>query len=154
MMLRFLALLLVAVLLIAAAYLAFVFQYAYSSGERAGWVLKFSHKGWICKTWEGELTMQAVPGSIPEKFIFTVRDAEVAAQIDHAQNQRVRLHYEEHRGVPTNCFGDTGYWVDAQTLIAEPSLLLPGATPSPAPTLPAAPPPAPAPAPATSPAGK
>ena len=45
-----------------------------STGERAGWVQKFSNKGWICKTWEGELAMVSMPGVAPEKFLFTIRD--------------------------------------------------------------------------------
>ncbi len=85
--------------------------YSYSSGERAGYVQKFSHKGWLCKTWEGELAMVNLPGAMPEIFRFTVRDGAVAARLDQTMGQRVALHYEQHRGVPTSCFGDTEYFV-------------------------------------------
>jgi hypothetical protein len=85
--------------------------YSYSSGERAGYVQKFSHKGWLCKTWEGELAMVNLPGAMPEVFRFTVRDGAVAARLDQTMGQRVALHYEQHRGVPTSCFGDTEYFV-------------------------------------------
>ena len=85
--------------------------YSYSSGERAGYVQKFSHKGWICKTWEGELAMVNLPGSMPEIFRFTVRDGVVAAHLNQTMGQRVALHYEQHRGVPTSCFGETEYFV-------------------------------------------
>lgn len=96
-------------------YLAFVLNWSYSNGERAGWIQKFSRKGWICKTWEGELIMVSLPGSLPEKFAFTVRDVDVARQINQVMGERVTLHYQEHRGVPGTCFGDTGYWVDGVT---------------------------------------
>lgn len=84
---------------------------SYSEGDRAGYVQKFSRKGWICKTWEGELAMVNLPGAMPEVFAFTVRDDAVAAQINQTLGQRVALTYEEHRGIPTRCFGETGYFV-------------------------------------------
>jgi len=85
--------------------------WSYSSGERAGYVQKFSRKGWVCKTWEGELAMVAVPGSMPEKFYFTVRNDSVAALINQSLGKRVALHYNQHKGVPTSCFGETEYFV-------------------------------------------
>lgn len=86
-------------------------SYTYSSGERAGILQKFSERGWICKTWEGELLMSAVPGSAPEKFLFSVRSDSVAAEINRLNGKRVVVHYEQHRAVPTSCFGDTEYYV-------------------------------------------
>jgi hypothetical protein len=86
-------------------------SWSYSSGERAGYVQKFSRKGWVCKTWEGELAMVAVPGSTPEKFYFTVRSDSVAALINQSLGKRVALHYDQHTGVPTSCFGETEYFV-------------------------------------------
>ena len=83
----------------------------YADGERAGYVQKFSNKGWICKTWEGELAMVNLPGAMPEIFRFTVRDDAVAQQINQTMGQRVTLHYEQHVGVPTSCFGETDYFV-------------------------------------------
>lgn len=143
MILRFIGLLVLAAAVVLAAYLVAVFEWTYSSGERAGWVQKISHKGWICKTWEGELALSSIPGSIPEKFEFTVRDDAVAEQINQSAGQRVRLHYEQHRGLPGTCFGETGYWVDALSVVrGDPAA---GALPAPAaPPLPAA-----VPAPAT-----
>ena len=88
----------------------------FSSGERAGYIQKFSHKGWLCKTWEGELAMVPVPGSIPEKFIFSVRSDAVAEQINRSMGKRVSLHYEQHKGVPTRCFGETEYYVTGITV--------------------------------------
>jgi hypothetical protein len=86
--------------------------YTYSTGERAGYVQKLSKKGWLCKTWEGELAMVNLPGSVtPQIFNFTVRNDSVASIIEGDLGKRVSLTYEEHRGIPTSCFGDTGYFV-------------------------------------------
>jgi hypothetical protein len=101
----------VALLLLAVAWFAFALNWSYSSGERAGWVQKFSHKGWICKTWEGELALVSLPGSSVEKFFFTVHDDAVAHKLSAAMGKRVSLHYEEKVGLPTSCFGETRYFV-------------------------------------------
>ncbi len=85
--------------------------WSYAAGERAGYVQKFSRKGWICKTWEGELAMVSMPGTMQEKFYFTVRDDAVAARINQSLGKRVALTYEQHKGVPTSCFGETEYFV-------------------------------------------
>ncbi|MBI1809418.1 MAG: hypothetical protein HYR75_05915 [Gemmatimonadetes bacterium] len=86
--------------------------YTYSSGERAGYVQKLSKKGWICKTWEGELAMVNMPGAMSQIFTFTVRSDSLAEAINQAMVKgRVVLYYEEHRGVPTSCFGETGHFV-------------------------------------------
>ena len=85
--------------------------WSYSEGDRTGWVQKISRKGWLCKTWEGELAMSNVPGSMPELFHFSVRDDAIARQINDAAGKRVSLHYQEHKGIPTSCFGDTPYFV-------------------------------------------
>jgi hypothetical protein len=114
MLIRFLAALL-AVAVLVAAYFWLALQWSYSSGERAGWVQKFSHKGWICKTWEGELALVSLPGSSVEKFLFTVRDDAVARQVTAATGKRVTLHYEEKVGLPTTCFGETRHFVTAVT---------------------------------------
>jgi hypothetical protein len=94
-----------------ALYVWAALSFSYSSGERAGYVQKFSRKGWICKTWEGQLAMVTLPGAIPEIFLFTVRDDAVAAEVNRLMGQRVVLSYEQHLGVPTRCFGDTEYFV-------------------------------------------
>lgn len=86
-------------------------KYVYASGDRAGYVQKFSKKGWLCKTWEGDLAMVTLPGTAPEIFSFTVRDEAVAKKVEQSVGQRVSLHYEQHRGIPSNCFGDTEYFV-------------------------------------------
>lgn len=94
-----------------------VLSWSYSTGERAGYVQKFSNKGWFCKTWEGELAMVTMPGTLTEKFEFSVRDAEVAKQLNESMGQRVSLHYEQHIGVPTNCFGETQYYVSSVRVV-------------------------------------
>ena len=106
-----LALLVLVPLVLFAGYVAIVLHWAYSDGERAGYVQKFSRKGWVCKTWEGELAMASIPGSMPELFHFTVRDEAVAGRLNKTMGQRVALSYEQHRGLPTSCFGETEYFV-------------------------------------------
>lgn len=103
-------------LLLFSIYAGAALNYAYSQGERAGVLQKFSHKGWLCKTWEGEIAMSTVPGVAPVIWSFTVRDAAVAGRISAAVGERVVLHYSEHRGVPTSCFGETPYFVDSVTV--------------------------------------
>ena len=93
------------------AFTAFTLWYSYSEGERAGYVQKLSKKGWICKTWEGEMAMVTMPGTVAEKFYFTVREDAVAAKINETVGRRVVLTYEEHKWIPFSCFGDTGYFV-------------------------------------------
>jgi len=103
--------LLLAVAALFAGYTWLTLSWSYSKGERAGYVQKFSKKGWICKTWEGELAMVAIPGSMPEKFYFSVRDDSIAEQINQAMGRQIVLYYEQHVGVPTRCFGETEYFV-------------------------------------------
>jgi hypothetical protein len=108
-----LVLLLIPVILVmfALAYGFFVWKWSYSEGERAGFVQKLSKKGFICKTYEGELTMVALPGAAPEKFLFTVWDDIVAEEINKLVGKRVALFYQEKVGLPTSCFGDTRYYI-------------------------------------------
>ena len=98
-------------LALGAGYLWLALHWSYSKGERAGYVQKFSQKGWICKTWEGEMQMTPVPGTVPEKFLFSVRDDETVKKINSSLGRRVVLQYEQHKGLPTGCFGDTEYFV-------------------------------------------
>jgi len=107
---RYLLILLLGGALLFCLYIWAAWSFAYSEGERAGYVQKFSKKGWLCKTWEGELAMANLPGAMPEIFYFTARDEAVAALINEAMGQRVVLHYKQHVGLPTSCFGDTEYF--------------------------------------------
>lgn len=95
-------------------------SYTYSRGDRTGYVQKFSHKGWICKTYEGELAMVTVPGQPMEKWLFTVRSDSLADVIRRTMGNKVALMYDEHHGVPTSCFGDTQYFVTGVRPVHEP----------------------------------
>ncbi|HZZ85119.1 MAG TPA: hypothetical protein VFE30_11325 [Anaeromyxobacteraceae bacterium] len=108
----FLAVLLVVAVAGLALYTWGTLSFSYSSGDRVGYVQKFSKKGWICKTWEGELAMVTLPGAIPEKFYFSVRKDATANEINRLLGRRVKLQYSQHRGVPTTCFAETEYFVD------------------------------------------
>ncbi|MBL0728747.1 hypothetical protein [Piscinibacter sp. HJYY11] len=136
---------LVALVLLVVAYFAVVLNWSYSDGERAGWVQKLSRKGWLCKTWEGELSLVSMPGAAPEKFLFTVREEAVAEEINKVMGKRVALHYEEKVGLPTSCFGETRSFVTGVRVQDEISLM-PGVI---VPVPPGASAPVPTPAPAS-----
>ena len=108
---RAIVLLLVAVIVVLAAWTWIALTFTYSQGERAGYVQKLSKKGWIFKTWEGELAMANLPGAMPEVFHFSIREDAVAGRIQESLGRRVRLMYDEHLGVPVNWFGETPYFV-------------------------------------------
>ena len=108
-----------AVIAVAALWTWLSLSFDYSSGERTGVVQKFSKSGWLCKTWEGQLAMVNYPGSMPEIFHFSVRDDATAAGINRMLGQRVRLHYEQHKFVPTTCFGETEYFVSKVELLED-----------------------------------
>ena len=161
MLVRLIAVLVTLVALVVLYFVA-AFKWSYSDGERAGWVQKLSKKGWVCKTWEGELAMVSMPGSTPEKFPFTIFDDEAARQITQAMGKRVSLHYEEKVGLPTSCFGETRYYVTGVTVSDDvplaPGVALPvrpasaaAAAAAAGPAVPAAPPPASAAPPVTRP---
>lgn len=132
-----------AVVILLALYTWVALSWSYAKGERAGYVQKLSLKGWVCKTWEGELAMVNVPGALTEKFLFTVRDESVARKVNDLVGKRVSLSYEQHVGVPTSCFGDTPYFViDARELPADGSQA-PQVPQVPQPQVPQVPPPPP-----------
>ena len=113
---------LVILIALVAAYFYAMLNWSYSTGDRAGWVQKISHKGWLCKTWEGELALVSMPGAPVEKFNFTVFADEVAADINRHMGKRVSLHYEQKVGLPTSCFGETRYYVTKVTPVDDISL--------------------------------
>jgi hypothetical protein len=96
---------------------AIALSFSYSSGDRTGYIQKFSEKGWLCKTYEGEIAMVNLPGQIANTFQFTVRDDSIAQLINKAQGQRVALTYKQHKGVPTSCFGETEYFVNGVRVV-------------------------------------
>lgn len=110
---------LVGAALLLGAYTFLMLHWSYSQGERAGYVQKLSKKGWICKTWEGEMALVSLPGTVSEKFAFSVRDDAVAGQINQSVGTRLKLVYEQHIGLPTSCFGDTQYFITRIEKVAE-----------------------------------
>jgi hypothetical protein len=106
-----LSLMVVTPILIFILWAAITLNYSYSKGTRAGILQKVSKRGWLCKTWEGELQMTAIPGAAPEKFIFSARSDSIAAVLSQMSGQHVVLTYEQHKGVPGSCFGDTEYFI-------------------------------------------
>lgn len=109
-----------------AAWTWLTLNWSYAEGERAGYVQKLSRKGWLCKTWEGEIAMVTMPGAIPEKFEFSVRDDAVAQKINVLAGKRVVLHYHQHKFVPTSCFAETEYFIgDVREVLETPAPLAP-----------------------------
>ena len=120
--------------LLLAGYVWLMLPWRYSSGERAGWVQKLSKKGFLCKTWEGEMAMVSLPGSVPEKFVFTAWDDQTAERVSQVMGKRVSLRYEDHIWLPGSCFGDTQHFVkDVRVIDESPApLIVPGnSTPAP-----------------------
>ena len=108
---RTLLFILAASLLLLVGYTWASLHVAYSEGERAGVLQKLSNKGWLCKTWEGEMLLTPIAGTVPEKFAFSVPDAGVATRVNGLIGKRVALIYQQHRGIPTSCFGETEYFI-------------------------------------------
>jgi hypothetical protein len=127
--LRYLLSFVVVVMVAAGAWAWLSLSWSYSEGERAGYVQKFSRKGWLCKTWEGEVAMVTMPGAIPDRFEFSVRSDAAAAQINALAGKRVVLSYEQHKFVPTNCFGETEYFITAVRAVDEPTSPVPAVAP-------------------------
>ena len=125
--LRFFLIALITLLLLSGGWLWLTLNWSYSQGERAGYVHKLSKKGWLCKTWEGEIAMVTMPGAIPEKFDFTVRDEAVAQKINRMAGQRVVLNYAQHRFIPSSCFGETEYFVDDVRPVLDQAAVVPPA---------------------------
>jgi hypothetical protein len=112
-------------LLLLVLYTLFMLWWSYSEGERAGVLQKFSKRGWVCKTYEGELALYVVGGIAPQIWYFSVRDPQVAEQLHKAVGQQVRVHYTEHPGLPTSCFGETDYFADGFEPMATPPVAQP-----------------------------
>jgi hypothetical protein len=92
-------------------YTLVVLNFSYSDGNRAGLVQKISRKGWVCKTWEGELLLASSPGTVPEKWVFTTWSDSIAGLIEQSNGKRVELKYDQHIGLWSSCFGETQYFV-------------------------------------------
>ena len=96
------------------------YSFTYSEGNRAGLLQKFSYKGTIFKTYEGELIMSSIKSNqevtlASEKFVFSVADKGVAEKLLHLEGNTVTLHYKEKNGtLPWR--GETRYLVDSVLL--------------------------------------
>jgi len=126
-LIRLLLILLGLVVVLTAAWVWIALHWSYSDGERAGYVQKLSRKGWLCKTWEGEIAMVTMPGAIPEKFEFSVRDEDVAQRINALAGKRVVLDYKQYKFIPSSCFGETEYFVDGVREVLETAPAAPAA---------------------------
>lgn len=114
---KFFTILVVLVVLGAGIYAYWRYAFTYSNGNRFGLLQKFSQKGTLFKTYEGELILSSVRGNMnvpiaSEKFFFSVKDKNVAQQLMNVQGQHVTVHYREKNGtLPWR--GDTRYIVDS-----------------------------------------
>jgi hypothetical protein len=119
-MLKVISVIVAVIIVVFAGVAWFSLAYTYADGERAGYVQKFSRRGWVCKTWEGEMAMVTLPGTVSEKFQFTVHNDAVAQMLNSNIGKRVSVHYEQHKWLPSSCFGDTEYFVTTAT-VTEPT---------------------------------
>jgi hypothetical protein len=101
-----------------ALYTWITLTYTYSEGSRAGFLQKFSKRGWVCKTWEGEIVTGSMLGN-QEKFMFSVRDPDLAKEVNAAIGKRIEVDYAQHIGVPSNCFGETEYFLKSIKTVPE-----------------------------------
>lgn len=87
--------------------------FVYSSGERTGYVQKLVDAGWLCKTWEGQLVVTPTPDAPQRIFDFSVRSDSLAQalQLATSTGKKVAVKYDQHRFVPTSCFGETEFYV-------------------------------------------
>jgi len=129
-MLRVFSIVAVVLALLVSAWIWLALTFSYSEGERAGYVQKLSKKGWLCKTWEGELALVTMPGTVGEKFFFSVPDDAVAHKINQSLGKRVTLTYQEHIGVPTTCFAETRHFVRDVRVIEDPAPISPPRQPA------------------------
>ena len=105
--------------LLFAGWASITLSYTYSRGERAGYAQKLSKRGWLCKTWEGELAMVNLPGAMPEIFKFSVRNDSIARVLEKNLGKRVSLSYDQHKGVPTSCFAETEYYITNVRIVGD-----------------------------------
>ena len=118
------AYLLLLIVLLAAVFIYWNYYYTYSDGSRAGLLQKFSRKGNVFKTYEGELILSSVQSNanVPlasEKFFFSVSKKPVADQLSAMQGDFVVVHYKEKKGtLPWR--GESAYVVDSVSVSKRP----------------------------------
>lgn len=97
------------VILLSSAYFAFVYYASYSEGVRSGELIKFSSKGYVFKTWEGEIS-QGISGAQIFKFSVLDNNEKVIEGLKELQGQYVKVSYiERYRTFPW--WGDTNYFI-------------------------------------------
>jgi len=107
----------IVLMLIASIFIYWKYYYTYSNGYRAGLLQKFSYKGNLIKTYEGEMILSSVSGTsnvviASEKFYFSVKNSKLAQILDTMQGQMVIVHYKQKNGV-LFWNGDSEYQVDS-----------------------------------------
>lgn len=105
------------IVIITGIFIYWKYFYTYSNGYRAGLLQKFSHKGNIIKTFEGEMILSSVAGNMnvtiaSEKFYFSVTNHSLAKKLDTIQGQMVIVHYMQKNGI-LFWHGDSSYLVDS-----------------------------------------
>ncbi len=108
---RILGVILATIVIMAVLWYTFLYYVDFSEGYRSGELIKFSHKGVMVKTWEGEIS-QGISGA--QIFAFSVRDSdeEVIEKLKEYQGHYVKLKYEEK-------FGSFFFWGDTKYFITE-----------------------------------
>ncbi|APU69684.1 MAG: 6-phosphogluconate dehydrogenase [Bacteroidota bacterium] len=90
-------------------YYAFIYFVPYSEGTRTGELIKFSRKGVVSKTWEGEIS-QGISGAQIFQFSVLDKDDEVIDKLQQYEGSYVRLTYIE-RFSTFFFWGDTKYFI-------------------------------------------
>lgn len=114
---KFISIFSVLVILGLAGFIYWKYYFTYSSGYRSGLLQKFSHKGTIFKTYEGEMILSSIRSNTnvalaSEKFLFSVKKKEVALQLERLQGRMVTVHYKNKNGT-LPWVGDTPFLVDS-----------------------------------------
>lgn len=114
---RFFTWLMTLIIIIVTIFVYWKYFYTFSDGYRAGLLQKFSHKGNVIKTYEGEMILSSVSSNMnvalaSEKFLFSVTDNKLAQKLDTIQGQMVIVHYQQKNGV-LFWHGDSEYLVDS-----------------------------------------
>jgi hypothetical protein len=114
---KFLIWMVIILFLLSGTFVYWKYYFTYSEGNRAGLLQKFSYRGNIFKTYEGELVLSSVESNknvalASEKFFFSVQDKNLANKLSNLESQMVVVHYRQKNGIlPWR--GETGYIVDS-----------------------------------------
>lgn len=105
------------ILLLLFGFIYWKYFYTYSEGYRAGLLQKFSSKGTIFKTYEGEMILSSISSSrdiaiASEKFYFTLTNKNLVRSFDTLQGENVIVHYKQKNGI-LFWRGDSDYLVDS-----------------------------------------